>query len=788
MCTARTAHALTLAVLLISDAASAQAVRIAVTDRATRAAVAGAIASLVDSAGTRVTARLTDEHGQVTLLGRIGLRVHLVVETIGYVTERTAVFELSTGTTERLIAIEARPLVLEKVAVRDRSRCDARPQGGSAATLWEEARKALTASTLTTQQAPSIAVWRYVRRLDASQRVIAETTSTRGALGTTFAAASARVLVTQGFMHDVDGADLYFAPDAHLLLDSAFVQTHCFAVKEDDGSNRLLGLTFSPTPGRSNPDIEGVLWIERESGRLRWMDFTYSRQPQGVGESKAGGRVELERLPNGAWVIQRWYIRLPVLARARATQVGRLTIGQRDTVIGFREEGGWLSLTPTGSDSTAVAVLTGLVFDSLRSQPLANVRIVLGGGVTESRTDSNGNFVIRHYMPGRYLVRADHPRLSAFASDVEREVVLTIGRTSTITWAVPAATTVRGRFCQSSPQNFKAVIAHVVDSSSGLPIEDARTQARWRAVGLRSVDATAISSTVDSLAEMKTDERGLAAFCISRGEDRLTLYAEHGGGEVARSVILPDSVIVSETRLLLPTGAERRFRMRGRIVAGATNTPVAAEVLIPSLGRSEHTIGDGRFEIGGLPAGAIAVIIRSPGHQPHFARIGIPTTDSLRTFVLDRLPQSLQPVNVSATRDLRGFEERRAVQAGGTYLSRDDLAARETSPLSNILRSVRGIRIQRRPDGSNVLVSARGQLSRSVRDCFYQIILDGQRIFALGAGGSEGASVPPSIDDFAAAHLEGIEIYSGPATTPTQFNGTGAACGTIVLWTRRNPS
>jgi hypothetical protein len=410
---------------------------------------------------------------------------------------------------------------------------------------------------------------------------------------------------------------------------------------------------------------------------------------------------------------------------------------------------------------------------------------VLGGGAAESRTDSSGRFIIRHFMPGRYLVRADHPRLAAFAGDIEREAVLTIGRTSTMTWAVPGAATLRGQLCQTSPHRFKAVIAHVVDSSSGLPLDGVRTQARWRTVSLRSVDGTAISSAADSLAEMTTDERGLAAFCISGRETRITLRAEHNGREVERSLALPDSVIVSETWLQLSAPADRRFGMRGRVVVAVSNQSVVAEVLVPSLGRSVHTAADGTFEIGGLLAGAVALIIRSPGYQPHFTRVVIPVEDSLRSFALERLPQSLQPVTVTATRDIRGFEERRAVEAGGTYLSREDLAARETSQMSDILRSVRGIRIQRRPDGSNVIVSSRGTFSRSVRVCPYQIILDGQRIFALGSGGPEGASVPPSIDDFVAAHLEGIEIYSGPATTPPQFGGLGAACGTIILWTRR---
>ena len=46
------------------------------------------------------------------------------------------------------------------------------------------------------------------------------------------------------------------------------------------------------------------------------------------------------------------------------------------------------------------------------------------------------------------------------------------------------------------------------------------------------------------------------------------------------------------------------------------------------------------------------------------------------------------------------------------------------------------------------------------------------------------ATQPPDIDSFLPEHIAAIEYYAGPATTPTEFAGTGASCGTIVIWTR----
>ena len=46
---------------------------------------------------------------------------------------------------------------------------------------------------------------------------------------------------------------------------------------------------------------------------------------------------------------------------------------------------------------------------------------------------------------------------------------------------------------------------------------------------------------------------------------------------------------------------------------------------------------------------------------------------------------------------------------------------------------------------------------------------------------------PPDIGAFLVTDVAGVEIYRGPAETPTQFSGPNATCGTIVIWTGRRP-
>lgn len=63
--------------------------------------------------------------------------------------------------------------------------------------------------------------------------------------------------------------------------------------------------------------------------------------------------LAFQRLPNGAWVIRRWSIRMPIpLVRSRQRfEAGTLVQGPVDTlgVGGYREEGGWVAVVLSAS-------------------------------------------------------------------------------------------------------------------------------------------------------------------------------------------------------------------------------------------------------------------------------------------------------------------------------------------------------------------------------------------------------------------------------------------------------
>ena len=139
-------------------------------------------------------------------------------------------------------------------------------------------------------------------------------------------------------MERTDSGNYFLAPDADALLSDPFLDTHCFELQEDSQRPDLIGLAFKPIKCNHNPEINGVLWVQRETEALEQLDFFYVSVPSDVMAQGSGGHIEFEALPTGGWVVRRWYIRMPVM------QVGGVGFSNKATleprIVGFREEGG----------------------------------------------------------------------------------------------------------------------------------------------------------------------------------------------------------------------------------------------------------------------------------------------------------------------------------------------------------------------------------------------------------------------------------------------------------------
>ena len=333
---------------------AAQALRTTLLGAGTRQPVAGAFVVVIDTTGHEVIRTLTDETGAVRLDVPPGA-YRLLVLRIGMARWTGRRFTLAAGDT-LTAPIEApeTPVLLSEIAVHAERRCRVQPEEGSAAArLWEEARTALEATAWTiTHPVYRFETVRYVRTFGPSGDRPTEEERRRlsGYSTWPFVSLPAESLAARGVaQQDSAGVTTYFGADLPVFLSDVFLSRHCFRVEQAEGAaaDSQVGLGFEPVGGGRRVDITGVLWLDRRTAELRELQFQYTNLGRWAGNT-AQGRVVFERLPNRAWMIRRWSIRMPV-ARVgrRPVNVGGVVTatGMLDTigVAGYREEGGWVS-------------------------------------------------------------------------------------------------------------------------------------------------------------------------------------------------------------------------------------------------------------------------------------------------------------------------------------------------------------------------------------------------------------------------------------------------------------
>jgi len=105
----------------------------------------------------------------------------------------------------------------------------------------------------------------------------------------------------------------------------------------------------------------------------------------------------------------------------------------------------------------------------------------------------------------------------------------------------------------------------------------------------------------------------------------------------------------------------------------------------------------------------------------------------------------------------------------GYFVTREDIEKRAPRILTDMLRSVPGLRIS--CDFGKCTAQSFQEARRIMGGCPIQYYLDGLPF--LG-----------DIDDMTPDQVEGIEIYRGSASVPPEFNRGTAFCGVIAVWSR----
>ncbi len=533
----RLAGALAFALFVVPASAAAQTILVRVIGDEGGRPMVGAVASLLDTSGVMVTNTLTDERGRALFLD-VPLGTYTVrAEMIGKSTSETDAFEIAEGSTiSRDLMLESSAILLEGIEVAtDAGRCQVRPGGEGllVADVWEEARKALSAASITDQVgAYRYELLSYDRQLDRRSGAVLSEEQRRqeGYMTTPFESRPAADLVDNGFVQR-DGRDfLYYAPDASVLLSDPFLDTHCFRLADSRNEEGLVGLGFEPTGDeKSVPDIQGTMWLHPETAELQWLEFQYTFLDEEMTSEMVGGRVDFERMPNGTWIVPEWWIRMPIMENQ--TGFDRRV---RNYIAQYHQTGGLvLEVREAGGRSLGQRAETGgiegVVRDSL-GIPKRGVRVGVVGSNQEVYSNAEGEYSITGLTAGRYQVRFVDAQLESMGyipNPVERDVVR--GEMAFLEFFTPSIGDVLFEACEGEERERGSVLlAGTVVDRRDRPVPNASVQIVWAGyavAGGGSVERVRDLTENVSGFSTTTNTTGFFKFCGVPSGRRLTLQA-----------------------------------------------------------------------------------------------------------------------------------------------------------------------------------------------------------------------------------------------------------------------
>ena len=461
-----------LLVLGLAANVGAQSIEVRLREDSAGGPIAGALVRLLGARGM-VAQGLSNEVGRVTLVAPHPGEYRIKVDRIGWAGVLAGPYTLEAGEEiRRELRLPAQRATLPALDVSGASRCAAMAQGGPlAAALWEEIRKALAASVITAEGlALPLHLRIFERGLDLSGRAMRERLMRSDVVrGHRYFALPAADLADRGFVFASESTTVYAAPDAALLLADEFVATHCFRAVPGVGS--LVGLHFLPARGARRIDVQGILWVDRHTSELDYLEYRYT----GLADTTLGGRVAFRRLADGGWLVNDWHIRSARFEMTEATVSGR----RESRLAGYRDRGARVDLAADSLGRITRSILAGQVWDSIAGRGLFDATVFVEGAPDSIITDPDGRFSMAVPDTGTRVIGARHWRLELLDGIPGKVAELRWGDTARAEFGVPSLATLAGELCVR-PED-RAGIIGVIFRSDSTPAAGLDIQGRWDA-------------------------------------------------------------------------------------------------------------------------------------------------------------------------------------------------------------------------------------------------------------------------------------------------------------------
>ena len=455
----------------------------------------------------------------------------------------------------------------------------------------------------------------------------------------------------------------------------------------------------------------------------------------------------------------------------------------------------------TPAPRAPAAVLFGTVFDSVHMAPLTGATVVLEGTARMAITTDKGVFRIDSIPPGKHRARVDHVLLDSIGmAMVTNDMELVDGAVESVMLTIPSSTTLVELSCPAARRALGpgALIGRVLDADTEVPVQGARVSVVWEEMSLNA-GLRKIPRRRDGL----TGADGVYRICGLPPQFEGTLQAESNRVTTSEvrvkfegdALVIQGLKIGNANTVASATGDSAKQRLKetavgkmysaptlsrgaaaltGRVLNAAGSPIVGARVDVVGTPGMTLTGSGGVFRIDSLPSGTQSVVVRQIGLAPVEQSVELSTRQvAAMTITMSRAATVLAEVRVEAKADAGlekvGFLQRKK-SGFGHFLSEDDITKRAPNLLTDVFRTIPGLRVV--PSGTDYVV----QSARNVMGGCVRYFVDGAVWEAIFPGDVDRL-VPPW-------EIGAIEVYNG-TSVPAQFQMAGSSsCAAIVIWTK----
>jgi hypothetical protein len=441
--------------------------------------------------------------------------------------------------------------------------------------------------------------------------------------------------------------------------------------------------------------------------------------------------------------------------------------------------------------------IEGEIVDSVHARPLDGALVMATrlspapAQFFSAVTDSKGRFRFDTLAAGHYSVGFS---VSFFDSlDIvlpPHELTLADGEQTHLALMTPSGAALRAAACPglSLPHGKGAVVGDVTDADNDKPAAGAHVVIQWTELSLDK--QTLHAESVPRAGVATTDSLGRYRFCGVPTNDVLVLEVQTdkvAGADV--DVVVDDSIGVAKRELSFSAAESRSLAdtaaagddsaltkpltgsatLTGTVRSPEGNPVARARVRLVDAAADAVTDSAGHFELSHLPAGTQVAEVRKLGYTLSRAQAELRRGQATALDIRLTRFASLDSVRIMAQRtQYRAFEENRR-HGSGTFLTEEQIARKNVSNTSDLMRGARGMRVIGAGTDARV-VSVRRAMSTSGGSCAVNVVIDGMQHMDINM-------IEP-------AEIGAMEIYAGASTVPIEY-ASGSPCGAIVVWTKQ---